>query len=655
MSVSACQARRACTAGDRAMRPLDAMRVVSDASTTQAMVAVRHLTHLGATWESSFPVTGAHPAGDTIALRTDARGTSPNGVRCDIARPPIASRGDGLLSGPDTVDPFAQAISGLMAVHGLDQRRPRRLGLDVGSHAAGVLAATGLIAAELARRRGAAMDRVETSTVRGALTFLTHHTAIATCANDARAAGAGEGSGPPFISSDGVVFELEASSRDAWLSFWGDLGVDRAAAERAWSSFVSRYDSSSCTLPPVMHTAIGTRTSAQIIEIAQNRRMTTCRQRGYDEILSACDWIRDAAPQLWPGPLALPPPWLARAHQGRRDAVARASSGERPLSGMRVVETTHGLPGPLAGQLLRMLGADVTRIEPPGGDPGRALYPQAGGVGAGFRSCNRDKTVVELDYKSGAGRAALTELAADADVFVHNWLPGRAEALGFDAVTLAARNPALVHTTISGWAGAADTDRVGIEYFVQAASGCSDGLSPHGSTPEASRLILCGVMAALLACEATVAALCDRERTRRGHALETSLFMGAMALQGEVLQDIGRGTERGRRCGRPMWTALEQPLRTADGYLAVDANDDGRRLHEVCGVDPSAHNAEAVLLDVLAGAASGSWEGTLLDAGIPCVVVREGLATMPHDPLLRPILEPAGGGCWAPASPWSFA
>lgn len=649
MPVSSCHEATHSARGD-VMRPLEAMRVVSDARTTPALVCARHLVRLGAAVETPAAPAGSARNGDTIELR---RGRA--AVICDVAHPPGASGACDVLTPPSAIEPFAQALSGLMAVHGRDEARPRRLGLDVASHAAGALAATGLIAAELARRRGAAAHRVDTSVVRAGLTYLTHQTAIATCSGDSQMPPGGDAGGPPFVSGDDVVFELEAASGEGWASFWTDLGVNPPDAEQAWNSFASRYNTASCSLPSALHTAIGNRDFAQITAIAQTYRMSICRQRTYEEVLAARDWIRDDAQEPSAGSLVLPSPWLARPIGARADAAASAAVGDLPLSGMHVVETTHGLPGPLAGQLLRMLGADVTRIEPPGGDPGRALHPQAGGVGAGFLSCNRGKTVVELDYKSPAGRAALAELVGNADVFVHNWLPGRAEALGFDATTLAAHNPALVHTTISGWAGAADTRRVGIEYFVQADSGCADGLSPLGCSPSPSRLILCGVMAALLACEATVAALCDRERTRRGQAIEASLFMAAMALQGDVLQDLAGGGERGRRCGRPAWSAVDQPLRTADGYLAVAADAGSRgRLHRLCGVDPSSPTPEARLRDVLAGASSRGWESKLIDAGIPCAVVREDLASMPLDPLLGSHLEPVSEGCWAPASPWSF-
>lgn len=638
------------------MRPLSGMRVVGGASTTQGRVCIRHLRHLGAACESQV---GDAPAtttiADTIELRGAAPGASRLGVSCTIVRPPLAHGSNAVCAAPMTIEPFAQATSGLMAAHGRDQGRPRRLGLDLASHAAGIVAAIALLAVEVARRRGVAIDRVETSTVRGALTFLTHHTAIATCAGDAEARGTAEASGPPFVTRDGVVFELEAASRDGWTNFWADLGVDRTAAESAWDPFASRYNSATCSLQPSLQAAVGERTFNRILEVAPSRRISICRQRCYDEVQSARDWIGDAAQQLWPGPLPLPAPWRARALGASDEGVSRLFDRVLPLSGVRVVETTHGLPGPLAGQLLRMLGAAVTRIEPPGGDPGRALPPLAGGVGAGFLSCNRDKTVVELDYKSAAGRAALTELAADADVFVHNWLPGRAEALGFDAATLSTRNPALVHTTISGWQGAVDADRVGIEYFVQADTGCADGLSPFGSAPAASRLIVCGVMAALLACEATVAALSDRESSRHGHAVETSLYMGAMALQGEVLQDLAGGTERGRRCGRPLWSALDQPLRTADGYLAVASDGDAhRRFRRAFGVDTSAADAQSTLATLLAADASRAWEARLQDAGIACVIVREDLATIPLDATLRSSLEQVGPDCWVPGPPWAF-
>lgn len=643
----------------QALRPLEGAQVAAAGSAHPTLTCVRHLTALGAALTplalddaSDVDVLGVLKVSCSYRMERDDR------VTCTIAPPPLASGATRVAVNATALEPLTQAMSGLMAAHGRDARRPRRLGIDVASEAAGVLAATGLLAAELARRRGRQTRLVETSMLHAAVTFLTHHIAMATCGDAWQPAVAGDAPGPPFVTADGAVLELEVPSSDAWVALWRDLGVDASLSIAAWPAFASRYNTAACSLPAAMHAAMSRRTASQVMGVAESRRVSICRQRSCSDVLRARDWetARD-----WEQPsdaVALPPPWLVRARmRGSRPAPRPTASGA-PLDGIRVVESTHGLPGPLAGYLLQTLGADVVRVEPPGGDPARNVRPLAGSVGAGFLAFNRGKTPVEIDYKSATGQAAIAGLVADADVFLHNWLPGRAAALNLDPATLGARNPGLVHMWVSGWGGAIGAeDRVGIEYFVQAHCGVPDGLTPIGAPPAAARLILGGVMAGLLACEAIVAALCEREQTRCGRSLETSLFLGAMALQADIVRDLGARHEHGRRDGRPVWDALDAPLATGDGHLVVAAADraDRRRILEVCGVDAYASDPERRLLAALERRSAAQWQAALLDAGIPCAVVREDLALLPADPAVAPALEPAGDGCWAPGPPWRFA
>jgi len=112
-----------------------------------------------------------------------------------------------------------------------------------------------------------------------------------------------------------------------------------------------------------------------------------------------------------------------------RDEVVPA--GELSLSGIVVLESCRRVQGPLAGHLLRMLGATVVRIEPPGGDPLRWVPPMAGDTSARFLALNRGKPAVEIDLRTG--RDEVLDLAAAADVFVHNWAPGKAARWGLEA------------------------------------------------------------------------------------------------------------------------------------------------------------------------------------------------------------------------------
>ena len=115
-----------------------------------------------------------------------------------------------------------------------------------------------------------------------------------------------------------------------------------------------------------------------------------------------------------------------------------------PLAGMRVVEVAQYVAGPLAGSLLAELGAEVVKVEPPGGDAYRRVMPVGADIGRYFVPLNRGKRSVVLDLKSAEGRASLATLVATADVVLHNAPPARAEAFGLGWEDLHAAQPALV-------------------------------------------------------------------------------------------------------------------------------------------------------------------------------------------------------------------
>jgi crotonobetainyl-CoA:carnitine CoA-transferase CaiB-like acyl-CoA transferase len=112
------------------------------------------------------------------------------------------------------------------------------------------------------------------------------------------------------------------------------------------------------------------------------------------------------------------------------------------LDGIRVLDLSAFLPGPYLTLALADHGAEVIKVEPPGGDHGRHIGPLDGDATVFFRNLNRGKKSVLLDLKTEAGRAALHSLADTADVFVESFRPGVVARLGLDYETLRARNPA---------------------------------------------------------------------------------------------------------------------------------------------------------------------------------------------------------------------
>jgi CoA:oxalate CoA-transferase len=604
--------------------PLEGLRLSARAIGVAGRVCAEHLTRLGACPSE----TGEWARAGELAVWSEETGQ--DGVTCSIRWHPS----DQDLPATEAT---IQAVSGLMGVHGREALRPRRLGLPVASVAAGVLATQGALAALIARSRGQPVTGVATTVLQAALMFLRHHVAIATCGDVFPHGMVVTAAGPPFYTADGYWVELEALSGDAWKEFWIRLGVGRSDAGGSWLPFAFRYLAGRCSLPDTLHQASRRVTLGHLRAVASETGVAVCRVRDRAEVVAEL------------GPDGVGPPWLIDQGSWSPDRNgARQASGPGPLSGFRVVEVTSRLQGPLAGQLLRLLGAEVIKVEPPGGDFGRSAPPRAGSAGAAYLAYNSGKRVVEIDYKDGAGRAALADLLADADVFLHNWRSGRAEQLGLDPASVSRLNASLAYAHASGWGGlTVEPDPIAGDYLVQAHAACGEGLNSPDQPPFPSRVTLVDVTGGLLACEGILAALYLRERTGRSARVTTSLYAAALALQTGLLD--------GSSAARTLWGLWDEPLQTSDGFLVVSV--EGRtalgQLAASCGLAPAEGELEERIAERLRSRPAAEWEGRLRAAGIAAAAVRRDLSVLPDDPALGCLLEPIDG-CWVPGSPWQF-
>ncbi|MGI9023341.1 MAG: CoA transferase, partial [Acidimicrobiales bacterium] len=482
---------------------------------------------------------------------------------------------------------------------------------------------------------------------------LSHYLAAATAGGDVVPPSAGTAPGPPFCTSDDHWFEIEVFDAEAWKAFWTRLEAPAEDLGRAWTAFRARYYRGTCRLTPGLHRASRAHTLAEAEAAARECGVSLCRVRTYPEVLEepgrACGDPSIAAD--------LPTP--ARPAMGANSRPP-SGAGARPLEGLRVVEATSRMQGPLAGLLCQMLGAEVVRVEPPGGDVGRMVPPFAGDVGSFFQCFNRGKHTVELDLGQPGGRRELADLAGDADVFLHNLRPGKAAEWGLDAADLAARNPGLVYVQASGWGGRPEDRRlIGTDFLVQAFTGAGNGVRPDDEPPWPSRVLLADFMGALVTAEGMIGGLYRREQRGRGGRVETSLLQGAMALQAHVL-DGAAGPERpsergdgaaaptegrGRRLGRPVWGPLDRPLECSEGTLVVSVDDHEAlaRLCELCGVrsdEGSPPTVDARLADHLRAGPAAKWEQVLGEAGIPAAAVSTDLAALHADPRFASMFEP---------------
>jgi crotonobetainyl-CoA:carnitine CoA-transferase CaiB-like acyl-CoA transferase len=202
------------------------------------------------------------------------------------------------------------------------------------------------------------------------------------------------------------------------------------------------------------------------------------------------------------------------------------SPNDLPLAGVRVVEFTHMVMGPTCGMVLADLGAEVIKVEPPGGDNTRRLL----GSGAGFFAMfNRNKKSLAVDVRDPRGRDVVLRLLAGADVFAENFRSGVAERLGFGAETLARLNPRLVVVSLKGFLPGPYEHRTALDEVVQMMGGLASMTGPEGRPLRAGSSvndIMGGVFGALGA----LAALQRRERTGRGEPVQSALFENNVLL-----------------------------------------------------------------------------------------------------------------------------
>jgi crotonobetainyl-CoA:carnitine CoA-transferase CaiB-like acyl-CoA transferase len=195
------------------------------------------------------------------------------------------------------------------------------------------------------------------------------------------------------------------------------------------------------------------------------------------------------------------------------------------LSGIKVLDLSQFLPGPMLSVMLADQGAEVMKIEPPTGDPAREQAPFEAGQSIWFRNLNRGKKSVVLDLKSSAGRDALWALIETADVFIESFRPGVIVRLGFSHDAVAARNPRIVYCSISafGQSGAL-AHHPAHDLAVQAMSGFlsvndgADGMPVVPGAPSAD------MAAGLTALSAVLMALIGREKSGRGDYVDIAMF-----------------------------------------------------------------------------------------------------------------------------------
>lgn len=241
------------------------------------------------------------------------------------------------------------------------------------------------------------------------------------------------------------------------------------------------------------------------------------------------------------------------------------------LSGIRVIDLSQFLPGPMLTVMMADQGAEVIKIEPPAGDPARAMAPFENGQSVWFRNLNRGKQSEVLDLKSEAGRARLTELIRTADVFVEGFRPGVMQRLGFDYPAVSAVNPGIVYCSVSAFGQSGPmAHHPAHDLAVQALSGflsVNDG--PDG-TPVVPGVPSADMAAGLTGLSAVLMALIGRQRSGRGDYVDIAMFDSLLPWCAHIAGSAIAGGEAPR-------SATQRSLGGA-GFYQVYQTRDGRHV-----------------------------------------------------------------------------
>ncbi|WP_336951149.1 CoA transferase [Sphingobium aromaticivastans] len=307
-----------------------------------------------------------------------------------------------------------------------------------------------------------------------------------------------------------------------------------------------------------------------------------------------------------------------------------------PLAGVRVVDLTALVMGPYCTQIMADMGADVIKVESADGDNARVISvgpaPDMGGV---FANVNRGKRSVVLDLKSPAGKAALTRLIADADVFIHSMRSKAIARLGLDYQAVQAIRPDIVYTNCYGYSrrgpkadGAAYDDTIQAECGIPAVQAELTGQASYAGT------ILADKVAGLTALYATMMALFHKERTGEGQEVEIGMFETMASF---MLVEHANGMIFDPPLGRAVYPRAvnpeRRPYRTSDGYIAVLVYNDRQwrtffdavqpawrddpRFATLAGRVAYLDELYAKLAAILAERTTEEWIALLRPAGIP--------------------------------------
>jgi crotonobetainyl-CoA:carnitine CoA-transferase CaiB-like acyl-CoA transferase len=311
----------------------------------------------------------------------------------------------------------------------------------------------------------------------------------------------------------------------------------------------------------------------------------------------------------------------------------------KPLDGVRVLDLSKVLAGPLCAQYLGDLGAEIIKVEPVGqGDETRGWPPfPAPGLGTVYLSANRNKRSIAINMKSEKGRKLVHDLARSADVAIESFGTGVAERLAIDADSLRALNNRLIHCSISGFGRSGPLKHApGYDVILQAFSGVMSMTGDEGGGYIRSPISPIDQMTGVHAFSGILACLLAREKSGKGASIQVSLFDTALGLLGYNLQTFWERGVQPAKCGSSHESLCPyQAFEAADGPIMIGVANDNlwRKFCAVAGLkvivdDPKyrtnadrvTHRAETLhhVQSAIAMRTVEQWNAALTEVGIPC-------------------------------------
>ncbi len=306
------------------------------------------------------------------------------------------------------------------------------------------------------------------------------------------------------------------------------------------------------------------------------------------------------------------------------------TAGERPYAGLRVLDLTQGVAGPHCAFLLAQHGADVVKIEPPGGDWGRGIGKRHGPYSAFFLQVNRGKRSLALDLKQAEAQRAAAALAARADIVLEAFRPGVTARFGLDYETVRAANPRVLYLSVTGYGQHGPwSDRPLTDSIAQAVTGMMVMNRDKDGLPQRVGMIAIDVMTGLYAFQALSTALYARAvQGAPGRHIDIGLQQSAGAFMAAKMLEYHLEGPEPQKVGSPVGV-----FETADGFVTFNARRD-KHFQALCGLidrpelaeDPRFATAaarvenDAALMELLRPAmrrrSSSAWMAALAEADI---------------------------------------